>query len=578
MSVRKFITGLLGLVVVLSSWLVVSAPAAHAEPTFTPDANDIVGVGSDTTMHAMHFIAEGVTVNGVHHPGYNELVAPNPADAKLVSFDAFGERVSDSCPEVPNANRPAHPVAGEIVPCLNLRGGSPDLWRPNGSGNGKKALFQAMTGPGADPNTTADDISVGGASGNPDVNFARSSAPIQPGAETTANLWAFPFAFDGFKPGVRAAGSNAPATISAADFLKIYKGDYTNWNQLGGSDGVIKPLVPQPGSGTYQVFNTSMTALNGGNASWNTNPNSEFAQEHDDTLVKNNPNAVAPFSTGRAKAFATTVEILTGGWSVDRALFNVVRNADLDQPFVTDLFETSGFLCSAEAQPLIEASGFEQLAPPSLGGICGEATQGTPTNFTVSPDRSTVTTLAASATAPRTVKLTAQVNEGRPAAEGSVTFKDAITGGTVGTVAVASRQASVTLSNVPVGTRRYTATFVPTDPTFSTSDSSEVSVLVKTSSSITETFPKAIEPGKKGKGSVTVTLDGVTAKAGGTVTIKEGNKVLVTKTLANGTVKVKLPKLKAGKHKLTIVWAGDSNGTSSTLEFKIKQKKPKPKK
>lgn len=573
MFVRKLIAPLAVSAMVVSTWSMLAMSPAQAEPSFTPDANDIVGVGSDTTMHAMHFISEGVEVDGVQYPGYNELMAPNPADAQLVSYDAFGERVGDACPEVPLAMRPTHPVAGEVVPCLKLRAESPNLWRPNGSGSGKKTLFQAMTGPGADPNTKSDDISVGGASGNPEVNFARSSAPITGSAEIAANIWAFPFAFDGFKPGVRNAGSNAPSTISALDFLKIYKGEITNWSQIGGQDGVIKPLVPQPGSGTYQVFNTSMTKLNSGDAEWNKNPNAAFAQEHDPTLVMDDPNAVAPFSTGRAKAFASTVKILIDGWSVDRALFNVVRNADLDQDFVSDLLGTDGFLCSAAAQPLIEASGFEQLAPPALGGICGEPTQGTPTNFTTSPDRSTTTKLVGSATGARTVELTATINETGQAVEGSVEFTDAVTDAPVGAGVVSARQASVTLTGVAPGAHRYIATFTPDDDTFASSVSSEIQVTAKTSSTIAETFPAKVAKGKRAKGAITVTLQGIAAKATGTVKVMKGSKVLISKALSGGKVTVTLPALARGKNNLKITWGGNGVAVGSSKTFTINQLK-----
>lgn len=572
MSVRQLIAGLSATVLVASTGALLAASPAQAEPSFTPDANDIVGVGSDTTMHAMHFIAEGVEVDGVQYPGYNDLIAPDPEDAQLVSFDAFGARVGDSCPEVPPSMRPAHPVAGETVPCLELRAGSPDLWRPNGSGNGKRTLFQPMTGPGADPSTKADDISVGDSNGNPAVNFARSSAPVTGSAEIAANIWAFPFAFDGFKPGVRAAGTNAPATISPQDFLKIYKGEITNWNQIGGQDGVIKPLIPQPGSGTYQVFDTSMKALNGGDAAWNKNTNSEFAQEHDDTLVKDDPNAVAPFSTGRAKAFATTVKILVDSWSVDRALFNVVRNADLDDAFVADLFGTDGFLCSAEAQPLIEASGFQQLAPPALGGICGEATQATPTNFTVSPDRITSTLMQATSPSARTAKLIATINEGKQAVEGSVEFTDVDSGVSLGTVPVTARQAVLTVTNVTPGEHVYRATFTPNEEVFAPSDSPETTLVVKTTSSVSESFPAAVGAGKRAKGRVVVALAGVADAATGSVTVKLGRKVLGKGVLTDGAVSVRLAELPKGKNRLTVAYPGDVRSVASKKQFTILQR------
>lgn len=572
MSVRKLIAGLAGATMVISTWSMLAVSPAHAEPAFTPDANDIVGVGSDTTMNAMHFIAEGVEVNGEVFPGYNDLIAPNPADAQLASYDAFGVRVADDCPEVPAANRPAHPVAGEVVPCVKLRSTSPNLWRPNGSGNGKRALYQAMTGPGADPNTKADDISVGGAEGNPEVDFARSSAPITGSAEIAANLWAFPFALDGFKPAVRNAGTNAPAVISEADFLKIYKGEFTDWSQLGGQPGTIHPLVPQPGSGTYQVFNTKMTTLNGGDAQWNTNPNSAFAQEHDDTLIKNDPNAVAPFSTGRAKALAATVRILDGGWSVDRALFNVVRNSGLDDQFVADLFDTSGFLCSAEAQPLIEAAGFLQLAPPSAGGICGEATQATPSNFTTSPERTTETDLAAASPAAETVTLTATVNETGQPVEGSVEFVDLDTGTPVGNAVVAARQATVTLTGVPAGVHRYRADFTPDDALYTASASPEASVTVaakppaRAKPAISESFGPSVKKGTTTRGVVTVKP---LAGASGKVAIFERTRKLATKTLSGGKASFALKFTKKGKHTLKIKYAGSATLLAGTKAFTI---------
>ena len=78
---------------------------------------------------------------------------------------------------------------------------------------------------------------------------------------------------------------------------------------------------------------------------------------------------------------------------------------------------------------------------------------------------------------------------------------------------------------------------------------------------------------------MTVTLNGSSSKATGTVTIKEGSKVLGTGTLSNGKVTITLKKkLKPGKHKLTVSWAGDANAAGSQTTVKIKAlAKPKPK-
>jgi hypothetical protein len=67
-----------------------------------------------------------------------------------------------------------------------------------------------------------------------------------------------------------------------------------------------------------------------------------------------------------------------------------------------------------------------------------------------------------------------------------------------------------------------------------------------------------------------VTLNGSSSTATGTVTIKDGSKVVGTGTLANGKVTVTLKKLKPGKHKLTLSWVGDSNASGSEATVKIK--------
>ncbi|WP_421732742.1 substrate-binding domain-containing protein [Cellulomonas sp.] len=303
----------------------IAATPAYADPT--PQVKDIVGVGSDTTEFALNYIADGRRA-GVFSPGYNAS-----ASARLVSFDATG--------------------SSTVV----LKAGTTAITRPNGSGAGKALLY--------------------GAGNNTNVNFARSSSSLS-SAEVAAGLWQVPFAVDGLKLAV-ASTSNAPASISAAQMVSIYNGTFTNWSQLGGANGVIVPQIPQTGSGTRTVFLAQLQAANGGTPVTLAGSVVEV-QEHDAAPIAANPNAVSPFSTGRF-ASATGIK-LTGGWSFQRALYNVVRTADLTKPFFTSLFAADGFVCSGSAQPLIEAAGFQQLSVAADGGACGVPTQAAVTNFT----------------------------------------------------------------------------------------------------------------------------------------------------------------------------------------------------
>src|SRR4051794_8497825 len=173
------------------------APAANADPKFTPDGNDIVGVGSDTTEFVMNKLATGFNSHSV---GGNK---------RLASFNATG--------------------TATIVP----RDGADAIPRPNGSSAGIDAL-QA----------------------EPDLSFARSSRGPNPTGDE--GLLFFPYAKDtlGYvysKPGSHVARNLGPKQLKA-----IYTCQKTNWKQFGMKAGHIHAKVPQAGSGTRSFFIASI--------------------------------------------------------------------------------------------------------------------------------------------------------------------------------------------------------------------------------------------------------------------------------------------------------------------------------
>ena len=95
---------------------------------------------------------------------------------------------------------------------------------------------------------------------------------------------------------------------------------------------------------------------------------------------------------------------------------------------------------------------------------------------------------------------------------------------------------------------------------------------MKAAAAVTESFPAKVAKGARAKGTVSVTLTGLTAKATGTVKVMAGKKVLAKGTLTKGKVTIKLPKLSKGKHSLKAAWAGDSHGAAALLKFTITQK------
>lgn len=502
---------------VTASALALSAGSASAavdpdDTTFSPVTGDLIGVGSDTSQHALRLLADG----------WN---AASPAPAfKVASFAATG--------------------GGTIT----LPSGA--VARPNGSGAGKSLLY--------------------GAGNNTDIDFARSSS-AQNGTETSNGLQSFPFALDTLVMAVsNTVPSNAPTSLTPAQIVDIYKGNITNWNQIsGGSAGTIAPKIPQAGSGTRSFFVSQLKTMNGGVDVTLGGAVAEV-QEHDDTAIKSDPNAVAPFSEGRAGLLGTTLRLETG-WKADRALYNVVRGTDVGNASVLSIFGEDGFVCSIEARPLIEEAGFKQLATSDFGGVCGSPTQSATSNFTLNERVVTTTTLTVTSPAARKAKLTAVVT-GSTSPEGTVSFFDGETPLTAN-VPLTSGQAVTTLTNVAPGAHTYRAVFTPAAESFFDPSEDTGTGTVKTSSKISETFPAKVVAGKRAKGTITVVLTGIAAKATGLVKVKKGVKTLASKSLVGGKVTITLPKLKNGLNTLKIVWGGNGVAVGSTKTFTIKQLK-----
>ncbi|GGD07757.1 Ig-like domain repeat protein [Nocardioides daphniae] len=526
MSVRRLFAGVAATSVLVSTAALV-APA-QADPAFTPVASDVVGAGSDTSMYALSYLAEG-------HGGLTGYNAGRTT-GRLVSFDA---KTVDATGTQTNS-----------ATVTLVQGASP-ITRPNGSGAGKSLLH--------------------GAGNNPDVDYARSSSGLN-AAEKSANLQAFPFAKDTLGMAV-AATSNAPVTLTPAQIVGIYAGDITDWSAVGGKAGTIVPLIPQAGSGTRSFFEGELTTMNSG-VKVTLSKAVKEVQEHDDSPVKDDPNAVAPFSVGRAGLLGTLR--VTKGFEAARALYNVVRQADVAKPEITSIFGPTGFVCSPAAAPLIADAGFEQLLSQAEGGACGVATQDAPSLATALVETST--TVAAVSKVAGALEITATVGGGgalKP--QGLVEFT--VDGRDAGTALLSGGRATRTVTGLSAGTHTVKATFVADEGTvFSGSVSSEgtftvagpkAPVLVK--SSLKETFKATNAKGKRAKGAVVVTLANK-KKATGTVVIRDGKKVVAKGKVKNGRVTLTLKKLAKGKRTLVATYTGPTSVKGSTLRFVIRQR------
>ncbi|RYB94551.1 hypothetical protein EUA93_09465 [Nocardioides oleivorans] len=528
MSVRRLFAGVSTAAVVAAS-LSLAAPAmADPAAPYTPAASDVIGVGSDTSEFALAYLADGNA--GV--AGYN---ASNPA-GKLVSW---------------NATAPAGGAATINLP------NEAAATRPNGSGAGKSTLY--------------------GAGNKTDIDFARSSSALN-AAEKQAGLQAFPFAKDSLALAT-AKTSNAPASISPADMVRIYSGTVTNWSQLGGTAGVIAPKIPQSGSGTRSFFLDQLKAANGG-TDVTLAGTVASVQEHDPAQVQNDPNAVAPFSIGRNSVIGAPLRI-EGGFSAARALYNVVRQGDVAKPEITAIFGDAGFICSAAAKPLITAAGFEQLLPKTQGGVCGVPTQDPTTNL-ATQQIATTTTVAGTSASAGALSLTATVASGSTVADGLVSFfLDGAATPTGTPVPLTGGKATKALTGIAAGAHTVVAKFAPSGSSvFLASQSAATPVTVaattvtppattKAPTKLKSTFKKSYKAGAKVSGTIKVT-ESADGKAAGKFTIKLGKKVVAKGKVKNGVAKVtNIKGLKKGKNKLVVEYAGSSAFKASKLKLTI---------
>ncbi|WP_344111642.1 choice-of-anchor M domain-containing protein, partial [Nocardioides humi] len=106
----------------------------------------------------------------------------------------------------------------------------------------------------------------------------------------------------------------------------------------------------------------------------------------------------------------------------------------------------------------------------------------------------------------------------------------------------------------------------PTPPPAAGKAVSQVGVKVK---------PKRITPGKRAKVKVAVTVPSAPGTpVTGKVVIRDGKRKIATgKVKANGKVVVRLPRLKAGKHTITVVYKGDAGteGSVATQVVKVRR-------
>jgi ABC-type phosphate transport system substrate-binding protein len=199
--------------------------SAFADPYATPKSTDIVGVGSDTVTPLYD---GGVKVKdpGTLVTDYNTQ-SPVPSSL-LWSWDAV-------------------PPTGVTSPTIVTKPGCAAITRPDGSSAGITALNANVKLP----------------NGDYCIDFARSSRAPKAVVSGTNGPDAFAVlagdAITWSSPAPKAGQTSpVPANLTIADMTKIYtcmsNGKSYNWDDFGGKDATIVPVLPQSSSGTRSTF------------------------------------------------------------------------------------------------------------------------------------------------------------------------------------------------------------------------------------------------------------------------------------------------------------------------------------
>jgi hypothetical protein len=561
---------------VVAGGLALASPA-YADPTPAGTFRQLVGVGSDTTQDVVNALA-GDTVNG---KSYSSTAVKAASGAGIASYDAI------------------EPGTGSTTSNITTRSGGPSFLRPNGSGKGRLALSESLTG---DKYPDSSGVSIGG-----QVDFARSSSgPSNSGTALTY----IPFARDAVGVAVKGSALN---TLTVDQLHDIYSGTLTTVNGQ-----TVHPKIPQSGSGTRKFF---LGAI--GLTDATLSPNIPVVQENQGNAALTEDGALVPFSVGSwiaqnnsvAPDFSKTSAAAGGHLAavqlpgdsgatspvttVDgklspvtayyenatfgRDVYNVVPTRAIDPSSIFfdkdlyDVFVTSGShsaaLASDAAEKVIADFGFVNESYNGSISVAKHAKLGGLEESGIDTSTPAAPTLkAAPGDASLKLTWTAPAATGLPLTD----YRVALTGSDGAVVAVKDLKASITSATFTgLANGSYTAT-VSAANLNGTGAAATWKGSVKYAST-TQATAATTAYGRTPKVVVTVTGSHGAAPTG-KVTVKEGGTVLGTGALdSSGKVGVALSNhLKVATHTLTVSYAGDGKlgASSTTTTLKITKATP----
>jgi len=272
--------------------------AGASLPGFLPDANDVVGVGSDTTQYVINTAAQA-------------QAASNPS-VRVASFNAF------------KPGTEASPVTGDSI---TIRTPSTTIPRPNGSSAGITALINT-----------------------PQVDFARSSR-FRGTAPAEAALYFIPVLTDGLSYIVSKTATADIRNLTATELADIYRCTDPRGFQ---------PKLPQAGSGTRTFFLAQIGVAEnqiGACVQQNVQEHDESSVVGNPLALApfstarfaNNPPSPANPPSAFVDIAATSPTANT--FYTNRTVYNVVRKADYDAAGsrLPAIFSSTGYFCTRYA-------------------------------------------------------------------------------------------------------------------------------------------------------------------------------------------------------------------------------------
>jgi ABC-type phosphate transport system substrate-binding protein len=241
---NKLIAG--GAVLAAVTALAAGPALADPPPGKTPAPSSVVSAGSNTTQYLSDALSAAWD-------------SKNPKKTQLYSWDALDPEGTDNN--------------------IAFKSGCTKVLRPNGS---SPAVAELAADAG------------GTTKGHPCLDFARSSRA--PKATDPTDLSFIGLGLDNVTYASLASGSNAPKNLTTAQLHNIYTCSVTNWDQVGGKNAPIKPLLAQSGSGTVSFFLAAIDVTTPGPCV--SEPATLEENEGVNPVFKGNKDEIIPFSAG----------------------------------------------------------------------------------------------------------------------------------------------------------------------------------------------------------------------------------------------------------------------------------------